>query len=167
MQRVVLTGLGAVTPVGNTADEFWSALLQGRSGVGPITKFDATDSPTRIAGEVKNFDPLDFGDKKEARRLDPFLQYAIASAAMAVQDAALDTDRIDGSRFGVLIGSGIGGITTLLRTHRGLFQKGPHPVSPLFIPMMILNMASGLVSIGFGAKGPPPPASAARAPRDH
>src|SRR2546426_5779984 len=83
MQRVVLTGLGAVTPVGNTADEFWSALLQGRSGVGPITKFDATDYPTRIAGEVKNFDPLAFVDKKEARRLDPFLQYAMAAAAMA------------------------------------------------------------------------------------
>src|SRR6266851_2719015 len=154
MQRVVVTGLGAVTPVGNTADEFWSALLQGRSGVGPITKFDATDYPTRIAGEVKNFDPLDFVDKKEARRLDPFLQYAIASAAMAVQDAALDTDRIDGSRFGVLIGSGIGGITTLLDTHRVLLEKGPNRVSPFFIPMMIVNMASGLVSMRFGAKGP-------------
>src|SRR5216683_1635267 len=154
MQRVVVTGLGAVTPVGNTADEFWSALLQGRSGVGPITKFDATDYPTRIAGEVKNFDPLDFVDKKEARRLDPFLQYAIASAAMAVQDAALDTDRIDGSRFGVLIGSGIGGITTLLDTHRVLLEKGPDRVSPFFIPMMIVNMASGLVSMRFGAKGP-------------
>src|SRR5216683_2252910 len=154
MQRVVVTGLGAVTPVGNTADEFWSALLQGRSGVGPITKFDATDYPTRIAGEVKNFDPLDFVDKKEARRLDPFLQYAIASAAMAVQDAALDTDRIDGSRFGVLIGSGIGGITTLLESHKVLLEKGPDRVSPFFIPMLIVNMASGLLSMRFGAKGP-------------
>jgi len=154
MQRVVVTGLGAVTPVGNTADEFWSALLQGRSGVGPITKFDATDYPTRIAGEVKNFDPLDFVDKKEARRLDPFLQYAMACAAMAVQDAALDTDKVDGSRFGVLIGSGIGGITTLLETHRVLLEKGPDRVSPFFIPMMIVNMASGLVSMRFGAKGP-------------
>src|SRR2546428_11538748 len=154
MQRVVLTGLGAVTPVGNTADEFWSALLQGRSGVGPITKFDATDYPTRIAGEVKNFDPLAFVDKKEARRLDPFLQYAMAAAAMAVQDAALDTDKIDGSRFGVLIGSGIGGITTLLDTHRVLLEKGPDRVSPFFIPMMIVNMAAGLVSMRFGAKGP-------------
>src|SRR2546426_1687681 len=146
MQRVVLTGLGALTPVGNTADEFWSALLQGRSGVGPITKFDATDSPTRIAGEVKNFDPLAFVDKKEARRLDPFLQYAMACAAMAVQDAALDTDKIDGSRFGVLIGSGIGGISTLPETHPGLLEKGPHPVSPLFISMIIGHMASRLVS---------------------
>src|SRR2546425_7540508 len=142
MQRVVVTGLGAVTPVGNTADEFWSALLQGRSGVGPITKFDATDYPTRIAGEVKNFDPLDFVDKKEARRLDPFLQYAIACAAMAVQDAALDTDRIDGSRFGVLIGSGIGGVPTPPPTPPGLFQKGPHPVSPLFFSRKIPPHAS-------------------------
>src|SRR5881296_2306575 len=154
MQRVVVTGLGAVTPVGNTADEFWSALLQGRSGVGPITKFDATGYPTRIAGEVRDFDPLNFVDKKEARRLDPYLQYAVASAALAVQDAALDTGTIDGSRFGVLIGSGIGGITTLLDTHRTLLEKGPDRVSPFFIPMMIVNMASGLVSMRFGAKGP-------------
>ena len=94
-RRVVVTGLGALTPIGNTADEFWSALLQGRSGVGPITKFDATDYPTRIAGEIKNFDPLAFVDKKEARRLDPFLQYAMACAVMAVQDAALDPEKID------------------------------------------------------------------------
>src|SRR2546428_8005144 len=133
MQRVVVTGLGAVTPVGNTADEFWSALLQGRSGVGPITKFDATDYPTRIAGEVKNFDPLNFVDKKEARRLDPYLQFAVASAVLAVQDAALDTGKVDGTRFGVLIGSGIGGISTVLEAHRNLIEKGPDRVSPFFI----------------------------------
>jgi 3-oxoacyl-[acyl-carrier-protein] synthase II len=153
-RRVVVTGLGALTPIGNTADEFWSALLQGRSGVGPITKFDATDYPTRIAGEIKNFDPLVFVDKKDARRLDPFLQYAMACAVMAVQDAALDIDKVDGSRFGVLIGSGIGGISTLLDTHKTLLDKGPDRVSPFFIPMMIINMASGLVSMRFGAKGP-------------
>jgi len=153
-RRVVLTGLGALTPIGNTADEFWSALLQGRSGVGPITKFDATDYPTRIAGEIKNFDPLAFVDKKDARRLDPFLQYAMACAVMAVQDAALDTEKVDGTRFGVLIGSGIGGISTLLETHKTLLDKGPDRVSPFFIPMMIINMASGLVSMRFGAKGP-------------
>ncbi len=153
-RRVVLTGLGALTPIGNTADEFWSALLQGRSGVGPITKFDATDYPTRIAGEIKNFDPLAFVDKKDARRLDPFLQYAMACAVMAVQDAALDTEKVDGTRFGVLIGSGIGGISTLLDTHKTLLDKGPDRVSPFFIPMMIINMASGLVSMRFGAKGP-------------
>jgi 3-oxoacyl-[acyl-carrier-protein] synthase II len=153
-RRVVVTGLGALTPIGNTADEFWSALLQGRSGVGPITKFDATDYPTRIAGEIKNFDPLAFVDKKDARRLDPFLQYAMACAVMAVQDSALDTEKVDGSRFGVLIGSGIGGISTLLETHKTLLDKGPDRVSPFFIPMMIINMASGLVSMRFGAKGP-------------
>jgi 3-oxoacyl-[acyl-carrier-protein] synthase II len=153
-RRVVVTGLGALTPIGNTADEFWSALLQGRSGVGPITRFDTTDYPTRIAGEIKNFDPLTFVDKKEARRLDPFLQYAMACAVMAVQDAALDTEKVDGTRFGVLIGSGIGGISTLLDTHKTLLDKGPDRVSPFFIPMMIVNMASGLVSMRFGAKGP-------------
>jgi 3-oxoacyl-[acyl-carrier-protein] synthase II len=152
--RVVVTGLGALTPIGNTADEFWSSLVQGRSGVGPITKFDPTDYPTRIAAEVRNFDPLDFVDKKDARRLDPYLQYAVACAAMAVQDAALDTSKVDATRFGVLIGSGIGGISTLLDTHRTLLEKGPDRVSPFFIPMMIINMASGLVSMRFGAKGP-------------
>ncbi|HEY7538492.1 MAG TPA: beta-ketoacyl-ACP synthase II [Methylomirabilota bacterium] len=153
-RRVVVTGLGTLSPVGNTADEFWSALVQGRSGVGLITKFDTAGYPTRIAGEVKNFDPLNFVDKKEARRLDPYLQYAVASSVLAVQDAALDTGKVDGTRFGVLIGSGIGGISTLLESHRNLLEKGPDRVSPFFIPMLIANMASGLVSIRFGAKGP-------------
>jgi len=153
-RRVVVTGLGTVSPVGNTADEFWSALVQGRSGVGPITKFDTAGYPTRIAGEVRNFDPLNFVDKKDARRLDPYLQFAVAASALAVQDAVLDTGKVDGSRFGVLIGSGIGGITTLLESHRNLLEKGPDRVSPFFIPMLIVNMAAGLVSIRFGAKGP-------------
>jgi len=153
-RRVVVTGLGTLSPVGNTADEFWTSLVQGRSGVGMITKFDTTGYPTRIAGEVKNFDPLNFVDKKEARRLDPYLQYAVASAVLAVQDAALDTGKVDGTRFGVLIGSGIGGISTLLESHRNLIEKGPDRVSPFFIPMLIANMASGLVSMRFGAKGP-------------
>ncbi len=153
-RRVVVTGLGALSPIGTTADEFWSSLLQGRSGVGPITKFDTEGYPTRIAGEVRNFDPLNFVDKKDARRLDPYLQYAVASSVLAVQDAALDTGKVDGSRFGVLIGSGIGGISTLLESHRNLLEKGPDRVSPFFIPMIIANMASGLVSIRFGARGP-------------
>jgi 3-oxoacyl-[acyl-carrier-protein] synthase II len=161
-RRVVVTGLGALTPVGNTAEEFWAALEQGRSGVGPITKFDASERgpngeyryPTRIAAEVKGFDPLAFVDKKEARRLDPFLQYAIACSVMAVEDAGLDTSKVDGARFGVLIGSGIGGIQTLLSTHDTLREKGPDRVSPFFIPMMIVNMAAGLVSMRYGAKGP-------------
>jgi 3-oxoacyl-[acyl-carrier-protein] synthase II len=153
-RRVVLTGLGALTPIGNTAEELWIGLTQGRSGIGPITKFDATGYDTRIAGEIKNFDPLAFVDKKEARRLDPYLQYAIASSVMAVGDAGLDPARVDGERFGVMIGSGIGGITTLLEGEKVRETKGPDRVSPFVIPMLIINMASGLVSMRFGAKGP-------------
>ena len=153
-RRVVVTGLGALTPVGNTADEFWSALTHGRSGIGPITRFDTTGYPTRIAGEVRNFDPLKYVDKKDARRLDPYLQYAMACSVMAVEDAGLDMGKVDGDRFGVVIGSGIGGIATLLDSHRTLLDKGPDRVSPFFIPMLIINMASGLVSMRFGAKGP-------------
>jgi len=153
-RRVVVTGLGALTPLGNTVEEFWSSLVHGRSGIGPITRFDATDFPTRIAGEIRNFDPLNFVDKKEARRLDPYLQYAVAAATLAVQDASLDTGKLDAARFGVLIGSGIGGITTLLDNHKTLLERGPDRVSPFFIPMLIINMASGLVSMRFGAKGP-------------
>jgi len=153
-RRVVITGLGALTPIGNTAEEFWSSLIQGRSGIGPITRFDTTDFPTRIAGEVRNFDPLNFVDKKEARRLDPYLQYAVAASVLAVRDAALETAKVDATRFGVLIGSGIGGITTLLENHKALLERGPDRVSPFFIPMLIINMASGLVSMRFGAKGP-------------
>ena len=160
--RVVVTGLGALTPVGNTVEEFWAALMQGKSGIGPITKFDAeakTESgefqfATRIAGEVRNFDELKYVERKEARRLDPYLKYAVACAVMAVQDSGLDTGKVDGTRFGTLIGSGIGGITTLLENHRTLLDRGPDRVSPFFVPMLIINMASGLVSMRFGAKGP-------------
>jgi 3-oxoacyl-[acyl-carrier-protein] synthase II len=153
-RRVVVTGLGSITPIGNTTDEFWEALRHGKSGIGPITKFDSTGYPTRIAGEVRGFDPLKFVDKKEARRLDPFVQYAIASSVMAVEDSGLDLSKVDGTRFGVLVGSGIGGISTLLETHKVLLTKGPDRVSPFFIPMLIVNMASGLISMRFGAKGP-------------
>jgi len=154
MRRVVITGVGAVTPVGNTAEEFWAALIQGKSGIGPITRFDATPLPTKIAGELKGFDPLRYMDKKDDRKLDPFLKYAIACAAMAVEDAGLNVERVDRTRFGVLVGSGIGGISTLLETHKILLEKGPDRVSPFFIPMLIVNMASGLISMRFGAKGP-------------
>jgi 3-oxoacyl-[acyl-carrier-protein] synthase II len=153
-KRVVVTGVGAVTPIGNTAEEFWAALMQGTSGIGPITRFDTTGYPTRIAGEVKGFEPLKYIDKKDDRKLDPFLKYAIACAVMAVEDAGLVLPQIDKTRFGVLVGSGIGGITTLLDTHDVLNAKGPDRVSPFFIPMLIINMASGLISMRFGAKGP-------------
>jgi 3-oxoacyl-[acyl-carrier-protein] synthase II len=160
--RVVVTGLGALTPVGNTVEEFWEALTHGKSGVGPITKFDATartsggefQFATRIAGEVRNFDELKYVDKKEARRLDPYLKYAMACAVMAVEDSGLDTTKVDATRFGTLIGSGIGGITTLLENHKTILDKGPDRVSPFFVPMLIINMASGLVSMRFNAKGP-------------
>ena len=154
MRRVIVTGVGAVTPVGNTAEEFWAALIQGKSGIGPVTRFDASPLPTRIAGELKGFDPLRYIDKKDDRKLDPFLKYAIACAAMAVEDAGLNVERVDRTRFGVLVGSGIGGITTLLETHKVLLEKGPDRVSPFFIPMLIINMASGLISMRFGARGP-------------
>ncbi len=153
-RRVVVTGLGAVTPVGNSAEEYWAAITQGKSGIAPITKFDPKNLPTRIAGEIRDFDPLKWVDKKEARRLDPYLKYAIACAAMAVEDAALNVDKVDRTRFGVLVGSGIGGITTLLESHKDLLEKGPDRVSPFFIPMLIVNMASGLISMRYGAKGP-------------
>ena len=154
LRRVVITGVGAVTPVGNSAEEFWAALIQGKSGIGPITRFDASPLPTKIAGELKGFDPLRYMDKKDDRKFDPFLKYALACAAMAVEDAGLNVERVDRTRFGVLVGSGIGGITTLLETHKILLEKGPDRVSPFFIPMLIVNMASGLISMRFGAKGP-------------
>ncbi|HXG05415.1 MAG TPA: beta-ketoacyl-ACP synthase II [Candidatus Binatia bacterium] len=161
-RRVVVTGLGALTPLGNSTEEFWAGLTQGRSGIGPITKFDAHQKDadgnyrfaTRIAGEIRHFDPLKFVDKKEARRLDPYLQYALACSVMAVEDAALDPGRVDAARFGVIIGSGIGGIQTLLDGQETIRDKGPERVSPFLIPMLIVNMASGLVSMRFGARGP-------------
>jgi len=153
-RRVVITGVGAVTPVGNTADEFWAALVAGRSGIGPITRFDTTGYATRIAGELKGFDPLKYIDKKDDRKFDRFLKYAVACAVMAVEDAGITTDRVDATRFGVLVGSGIGGIETLLDNYETLRTKGPDRVSPFFIPMIIVNMASGVISMRFGAKGP-------------
>jgi 3-oxoacyl-[acyl-carrier-protein] synthase II len=153
-RRVVITGVGAVTPVGNTADEFWAALVEGRSGIGPITRFDSTGYATRIAGEVKGFDSLRYIDKKDDRKFDLFLKYAVACAVMAVEDAGLQMDRMDATRFGVLVGSGIGGIETLLDNYETLRTKGPDRVSPFFVPMIIVNMASGVISMRFGAKGP-------------
>jgi 3-oxoacyl-[acyl-carrier-protein] synthase II len=153
-RRVVLTGLGALSPVGNTTEEFWTALTQGKSGIGPITRFDASTYPTRIAGEVRGFDETRYVDKKEARRLDPYLKYAIATSVMAVEDSGLDAGKVDATRFGVCIGSGIGGITTLIEGEDVRREKGPDRVSPFVVPMLIINMAAGLVSMRFGAKGP-------------
>ena len=153
-KRVVITGLGAITPVGNTAADFWQALLAGKSGIGPITRFDAAEYDAKIAGEVKGFEPTAFIDKKEARRMDRFTQFAIAAAKMALDDSGIDLEKTDKSRIGSFVGSGIGGMDTLHEQYKNLFEKGPNRVSPFFIPMMIANMAAGQVSIAFGLQGP-------------
>lgn len=153
-KRVVITGLGAISPVGNTAAEFWQALLAGKSGIGPITRFDAAEYDAKIAGEVKDFEPTAFIDKKEARRMDRFTQFAIAAAKMALDDSGIDLAQADKSRIGSFVGSGIGGMDTLHDQYKNLFEKGPNRVSPFFIPMMIANMAAGQVSIAFGLQGP-------------
>jgi 3-oxoacyl-[acyl-carrier-protein] synthase II len=152
--RVVVTGVGAVTPLGNNVKAFWEGLLTGKSGVGLITAFDTTEFPVKIAAEVKDFNPEEYIDKKEVKRTDRFVQFAIAAAKMAVEDAKLDITEENAENVGVYIGSGIGGIATWEEQHRILMEKGPRRVSPFFVPMMIANMASGQVSIALGAKGP-------------
>ena len=154
MRRVVITGLGVISPVGNDVETFWENIKSGKSGVGKITKFDATNFPVQIAAEVKDFDPLKYFDKREARRLDPFIQFAVAAAEEAVKSAGLEDESIDKERVGVLIGSGIGGIQTIEEQHEILLKKGPRRVSPYCVPMEIINMASGVVSMRFGFKGP-------------
>lgn len=153
-RRVVITGLGVVSPCGNGKEAFWQGITSGRSAVGPITRFDPTDFPTRIAAEVKDFDPADYMDKKEAKRMDRFAQYAVAAARMAEKDACLALEKEDPTRVGVWIGSGIGGIETFEEQHKVFLTKGPGRVSPFFVPMLIGNMAAGQVSIALGAKGP-------------
>ncbi|RKY02788.1 MAG: beta-ketoacyl-[acyl-carrier-protein] synthase II [Spirochaetes bacterium] len=153
-KKVVITGIGAVTPIGIGKDVFWNNLISGKSGISKITLFDPSELETRIAGEVKDFDPLDYMDKTEARRNDRFTQFVIAASDEAMKDSGIDKDKIDIYRAGVIIGSGIGGLQTLLNQHNIYLQKGPKRVSPFLIPMMISNMASGVVSIRHGLKGP-------------
>lgn len=153
-ERVVITGVGAVSPVGLTAEAAWTAVLAGRSGIGPITLFDCSAFPTRIAGEVHGFDPLVYLDRKECRRLDRFTHLAVAAAFMAVDDSSLKLEEEQRERIGVLIGSGIGGIETLETQMFGVFERGIDRLSPFFIPMMICDMASGAVSIHLGLGGP-------------
>ncbi|MCJ8330155.1 MAG: beta-ketoacyl-ACP synthase II [Lentisphaeria bacterium] len=153
-KRVVITGTGVVSSVGNTVDAMWESLINGVSGIGPFTVFDASEYRTRIAGEIKDFNITDFISTKEARKLDPFCHYAIVAADEAVKQAGLDIEAIDNDRFGVFIGSGIGGITTLQEQMIKLQESGPSRVSPFLIPMMISDMAAGAVSIRLNAKGP-------------
>ena len=152
--RVVVTGIGVISPVGKGKEEFWNNLLAGKSGISEISRFDTTDFPTKIAGEVKDFDPGLYMDKKEAKRMDLFSQYAVAATKMAFDDAGLDKDKIDPFRSGAVIGSGIGGIETFENQHKVLVEKGVKRISPFMIPMMIVNMASAQVAINFNLKGP-------------
>ena len=152
--RVAVTGLGIISPVGNTVEDFWAALTAGRSGITRVTRFDPSDFRTQIAGEVKNFDPTVYMDRKEARRTDTYVQYAIAATAQALDSARLKPAEHDANRIGTIIGTGIGGIQTFEEQTAVMLDKGPSRVSPFFIPMMIANMASGQVSIQFGLKGP-------------
>jgi 3-oxoacyl-[acyl-carrier-protein] synthase II len=153
-KRVVITGLGVVSPVGSGKEVFWQSLCAGISGVSAITSFDATAYTSRIAGEVKGFDPSSYMSLKDIKRSDRFSQFAVAAACMSVDDANIDLSRIDPYRAGSIIGSGIGGIHTIEREHQVLLNKGPSRISPFFIPMLIVNMASGMVAIRLGLKGP-------------
>ena len=151
--RVVITGLGAITPLGNNPDEFWSNIKSGNTGIDFIKGFDTSDFKVKLAAEVKDFKPELYIEKKEIKRMDRFCQFAIAGAAQAVENSGLDLDSIDKERFGVIVGSGIGGIGTIEREEGNLLKKGPNKVHPLFIPMIISNMAAGNIAIKFGAKG--------------
>ncbi|MFQ3640428.1 MAG: beta-ketoacyl-ACP synthase II [Chloracidobacterium sp.] len=153
-RRVVVTGVGMVSPLGLDVPKSWEALLGGVSGIGPITRFDASDFAARIAGEVRGFDPATFIEKKEIKKMDPFIHYAIAAAQEAVDASGLSIRDDNATRVGVNIGSALGGLTIIEREHAKLHREGPHRVSPFFIPSSIINLASGQVSIRFGAKGP-------------
>ena len=150
---MVVTGQGVICPLGNSVEEFWKRLVAGESGIGPVTRFDTAAYDTRFAGEVHDFKPETVMDRKDVRRSDLFVQYAVAATAQALEQSRIQ-GQVDPTRFGVIVGSGIGGISTFEDQHRTLLEKGPNRVSPFFIPMMISDMASGQVSILFGAKGP-------------
>ena len=153
-RRVVVTGIGLVSSLGVGTAINWASLLEGRSGIGPITRFDASAFSTRIAGEVKDFDPLQFIEKKDVKKMDIFIQFAIAAADGAMKDSGLQVTPANDTRVGVLIASGIGGFTTIEREHRAYLEGGPRKISPFFIPSAIINLAAGQVSIRHGAKGP-------------
>ena len=153
MRRVVVTGLGAVTPIGNNVEEFWNGIKAGKCGIDKVTLFDATDFKTQIAGEVKNFEPTDFIEKKDARKMDRYTQLAMVAADEAVKDSGLNMEDEDPWKVGVITGSGIGGIHTLEEQHKSLLDRGPGRVSPFFIPMMIGNMGAAQIAIKYGARG--------------
>jgi len=153
-KRVVVTGLGLITPVGIGVDASWHGLIEGRSGIGLITQFDASQFPTKIAGEVVGFNPEDFIETKEIKKMDRFIHFAVAAATMAMNDSGLKITEANAERTGVFVGSGMGGLHTIEHYHSAFLEKGPRRISPFFIPMLVVNLASGQISIRFGAKGP-------------
>ncbi|WP_425807239.1 beta-ketoacyl-ACP synthase II [Desulfitobacterium sp. Sab5] len=152
--RAVITGMGVISPVGNSLEDFWKSLINGESGIDFLTRFDVSDMPTKVAGEVKNFEPTEWLDKKESRHMDRFAQFAVAAGKMAIKDSELDLESINKERAGAVIGCGIGGVTTFEEQKEVLMKKGPGRVSPFFVPMLISNMAAGHLSIEFGLRGP-------------
>lgn len=152
-KRVVITGMGAVTPLGCGVETFWNGIKEGKSGIDKIDTFDVEQFSVHFAGQVKDFDPADYMERKEARRMDRFTQFALAASTMAINDAQLNLEKVDPLRFGVIIGTGIGGVETLENQGKVLVEKGPARISPFLVPMMIANMAAGQISIAFGAKG--------------
>ena len=153
-RRVVVTGIGMISPLGVGNEATWEGLVEGRSGIGRITKFDPSDFACQIAGEVHGFEPEKWIEKKEVKKSDTFIHYAIAASQMAVDDAGLDCPKCDGERMGVIIGSGIGGLPLIEEMHKKMLERGPSRISPFFIPGLIVNLAAGQVSIRFGCKGP-------------
>ncbi len=153
MKRVVITGMGVISPIGNNVEEFWSSVRAGKVGIGPITRFDTADYKVKLAAEVQNFDPKDFMDGKAAKRMELFSQYAVAAAAEALEDAGIRMEQEDPFRVGVCIGSGTGSLQTMEREYQKLLNRGPGRVGPLLVPMMIANMAAGNVAIRYGCKG--------------
>jgi len=153
-RRVVVTGLGLISPVGNDVEESWSALVAGKSGIGPITQFDASTFPTRIAGEVKGFDPEKVMERKEVRRNDRFIHLALAAADQAFRDSGLDMAREDPERVGAIVGSGLGGLATIEDTHQTFIDRGVRKISPFFVPSLIVNLAPGQMTLRYGLKGP-------------
>ncbi len=166
-KRVVVTGAGVISPVGNTLNEFWNSLKTGRSGIKRLTHFDTAEYSSKIAGVVENFDPEHYVSSKEARRMDRFTQFALAASKMALEHSGLDLEKVDREMFGVLIGSGVGGMKVLEEQHLIMLDKSPKRISPFCIPMLIINMASGMVAMNFGLKGPNAAVSTACATGTH
>lgn len=154
MRRVVITGIGVISPLGIGNNENWAAITSGQCGIGKITRFDASELPTQIAGEVKDFKPADFIEKKEIKKMDLFIQYGLAAAGLALQDSGLEINDENAERVGVLVGSGLGGLPAIEKYHNVLLERGYKKITPFFIPMLIINLAPGHISIKFGAKGP-------------